>query len=133
MNPTEYNLYLNVDTNTKGHQQWFYFKAKNTFKDKHYTFHIRNFTKPFSLHRSGMKILMKSKKRCQEEERTNWDSPEDWVPIGEEMCYWRTDIQRSGWRVPGALNMDDEEDADEILDDLNILDGMVPLNTGDNN
>ena len=29
--------------------------------------------------------------------------------------------------------MDDEEDADEILDDLNILDGMVPLNTGDNN
>ncbi len=49
------------------------------------------------------------------------------------MCYWRTDIQRSGWRVPGALNMDDEEDADEILDDLNILDGMVPLNTGDNN
>jgi hypothetical protein len=49
------------------------------------------------------------------------------------MCYWRTDIQRSGWRVPGALNIDDEEDADEILDDLNILDGMVPLNTGDNN
>jgi hypothetical protein len=34
VNPTEYNLYLNVDTNTKGHQQWFYFKAKNTFKDK---------------------------------------------------------------------------------------------------
>jgi hypothetical protein len=49
------------------------------------------------------------------------------------MCYWRTDIQRSGWRVPGALNMDDEEDADEILDDLNILDGMAPLNNGDNN
>ena len=29
--------------------------------------------------------------------------------------------------------MDDEEDADEILDDLNILDGMAPLNNGDNN
>ncbi len=29
--------------------------------------------------------------------------------------------------------MDDEEDADEILDDLNILDGMVPLNSGDSN
>lgn len=29
--------------------------------------------------------------------------------------------------------MDDEEDADEILDDLNILDGMVPLNTGESN
>jgi hypothetical protein len=48
------------------------------------------------------------------------------------MCYWRTDIQRSGWRVPGALNLDDEEDADEILDDLNILDGMAPLGGTDN-
>ena len=76
---------------------------------------------------------MKSKKRCQEEETTNQDSPENWVPIGEDMCYWRTDIQRSGWRVPGALNLDDEEDADEVLDDLNILDGMAPLNTNDNN
>ena len=46
------------------------------------------------------------------------------------MCYWRTDIQRSGWRVPGALNLDDEEDADEIMDDLNILDGVAPLNEG---
>jgi hypothetical protein len=49
------------------------------------------------------------------------------------MCYWRTDIQRSGWRVPGALNLDDEEDADEVMDDLNILDGVVPLSGPDNN
>ena len=26
----KYNLYCKVDTNTKGHQQWFYFKVKNT-------------------------------------------------------------------------------------------------------
>jgi hypothetical protein len=108
MSPTEYNLYLNVDTNTKGHQQWFYFKVKNTFKDKKYTFNIRNFTKPFSLYRQGMKIMMKSKKHQEESE----DHKGEWQPIGDDICYWRTDIQRSGWRVPGPINLDDEEDDD---------------------
>ena len=28
--PTEYNLYMCFDTNTRGHFQWFYFKTKNT-------------------------------------------------------------------------------------------------------
>ena len=26
----KYNLFIKVDTNTKGHQQWFYFKVSNT-------------------------------------------------------------------------------------------------------
>lgn len=39
------------------------------------------------------------------------------------MCYWRTDIQRSGWRVPGPLNLDDEEDYDQYLDDINVIEG----------
>jgi hypothetical protein len=57
-----------------------------------------------------MKILMKSKKRCAEVTTDNAD--EWWRPVGEEMCYWRSEIQRSGWRVPGPLNLDDEEDDD---------------------
>lgn len=108
MTPTEYNLYLNVDTNTKGHQQWFYFKVKNTFRDKKYTFNIRNFTKPFSLYRQGMRVMMRSKKHQEESE----GGRAAWTPAGEELCYWRTDIQRSGWRVPGPVNLDDEEDDD---------------------
>jgi viroplasmin and RNaseH domain-containing protein len=106
--PTEYNLFLNVDTNTKGHQQWFYFKVKNTFKEKRYTFTIKNFTKPFSLHKHGMKVLMRSQKK-----RANLDHESDgWVSIKEEAIYQKTHIQRSGWRIPGAFNIDDEEDED---------------------
>jgi len=43
------------------------------------------------------------------------------------MSYWKTDIPRSGWRVPGPLDLDDEEDGDEILDDLNGIDGIAAL------
>jgi hypothetical protein len=28
----EYNLYMQVDSNSKGHQQWFYFRVSNTRK-----------------------------------------------------------------------------------------------------
>jgi cytosolic carboxypeptidase protein 2/3 len=31
-----YNLYMQVDTNTRGHQQWFYFRAKGGEKGKTY-------------------------------------------------------------------------------------------------
>lgn len=37
-------------------------------------------------------------------------------------------MQRSGWRVPGPLNLDDEEDDDQVLDDLNGVDGTAGLN-----
>jgi hypothetical protein len=43
---SDYNLYMQVDTNTKGHQQWFHFRVQNTKANKKYTFHIMNFTKP---------------------------------------------------------------------------------------
>lgn len=36
---------MQVDTNTRGHQQWFYFRVKNTKKERKYTFKIMNFTK----------------------------------------------------------------------------------------
>lgn len=37
---------MQVDTNTKGHQQWFNFRVKNTRKGRKYNFQIMNFTKP---------------------------------------------------------------------------------------
>ena len=37
---------MQVDTNTKGHQQWFYFRVKNAKPKKKYLFKIMNFTKP---------------------------------------------------------------------------------------
>jgi hypothetical protein len=37
---------MQVDTNTKGHQQWFYFRVRNTKREMNYKFMIMNFTKP---------------------------------------------------------------------------------------
>ncbi len=60
--------------------------------------------------------MMKSKKHQEESESSDCNNLDgfdsSWVPVGEEISYWRTDIQRSGWRVPGPLNLDDEEDDD---------------------
>lgn len=56
-----------------------------------------------------MKIMMRSKKHQEESEEVG---NQGWQPVGEEICYWKTDIQRSGWRVPGPINLDDEEDDD---------------------
>jgi len=33
ISPSEYRLYMQVDTNTRGHQQWFYFRVRNTRKN----------------------------------------------------------------------------------------------------
>ena len=54
---------MNVDTNTRGHQQWFYFRVRNIQKDTQYKFSIWNFTKPQSLYKNGMKLMWKSKKK----------------------------------------------------------------------
>jgi len=35
-----------------------------------------------------------------------------WIPTKEEAVYTRSTVARSGWRIPGPLNMDDEEDDD---------------------
>ena len=70
-------MYMQVDTNTKGHQQWFYFRVKNTRKDTRYLFSIMNFTKPGITGGSGYKknevfqrVVYKSKKNCDVEWRS---------------------------------------------------------------
>jgi len=57
--PLEYNLYMRVDTNTKGNQQWFYFSVEHAsfFKNKVVKFNINNFTKAESLYGVGMRIV----------------------------------------------------------------------------
>ena len=59
----EYNLYMRVDTNTKGHHQWFYFSVehKEHFYNKTVTFNIMNFTKEQALYNSGMRVVISRK------------------------------------------------------------------------
>lgn len=56
--PLNYDLYMRVDTNTRGHHQWFYFSIETpkTFEHQTVTFRVVNFTKPQSLYTSGMRI-----------------------------------------------------------------------------
>ena len=52
---------MNVDSNTRGHQQWYYFRVRNARPGVKYTFTLHNFTKGQSLYKKGMKILWNSK------------------------------------------------------------------------
>ena len=61
---------MQVDTNTRGHQQWFYFRVKGGKKGEEYTFYIMNFTKPgvtggkgYKMSEYDMRIMVRSKKK----------------------------------------------------------------------
>lgn len=126
MSIQKYNVFCKVDTNTKGHQQWFYFKVKNTRKDVRYHFSVCNFTKPFSLFKQGMQVQMFSKKRqiqhLEELKMEIKDSQEDkkaqispeairfrdegvvreiWTPAGSKIEYFKSKLERAGWTIPG--------------------------------
>ena len=46
----EYDLFMRVDTNTRGHHQWFYFSCKNQNYQGRVKFNILNFTKRDALY-----------------------------------------------------------------------------------
>ena len=56
--PNNYDLYMRVDTNTRGHHQWFYFSVDipECMKKQTVTFRVVNFTKPHSLYSNGMRV-----------------------------------------------------------------------------
>ena len=51
----EYDLLMRVDSNTKGHTTWFYFKVSNFSNKQKVKFNIINFQKSGLLYNSGMK------------------------------------------------------------------------------
>ena len=51
-----YDLFLRVDTNTKGHTNWFHFEVNKTKKFKTVTFNIVNMSKKDALFNYGMLI-----------------------------------------------------------------------------
>ena len=88
---------MNVDTNTRGHQQWFFFRVRNMKKDTKYKFNIWNFTKPKSLYQEGMKPMWRSKKKCKyqgiDTEEEGWEYiPQD--NIDGNISYYRSHLKR---------------------------------------
>lgn len=90
----EYHLFMNADTNTRGHQQWFFFRVRNTLKDVKYKFTIWNFTKPKSLYRDGMKPMWRSKKKCAEGEVEDQTEGWEYIPSQniENLNYTRSNL-----------------------------------------
>ena len=74
----EYDIYMRVDTNTKGHHQWFYFSvtSNSSFLGKKVKFNIVNFTKGSSLYTQGMRI-------CVSKRSTNYS----WCKGGDDIQY----------------------------------------------
>lgn len=106
LSDTEYDLYMTVDTNTKGHTQWFSFSVENTLAGNSVRFNIVNFTKGSSLLRSGLKPSFLS---ITEKKRTGMK----WSRVETAVTYQRNNYERPGWRR--SVPIDTEEDDDEIV------------------
>jgi hypothetical protein len=46
---------MRIDSNTKGHTSWFYFKVSNALPNQKYKFNIINFNKKYLPYKDGMK------------------------------------------------------------------------------
>ena len=57
----EYDLFMRVDSNTKGHTSWYLFQVKNTRKGQRIKFNICNFHKKSSLYTKGMRPYVLSR------------------------------------------------------------------------
>jgi hypothetical protein len=87
VNDNEYHMWLQNDVNTMGHTQWFFFRVQNTTKDLEVKFNIMNLSKPDSLFNHGMKPLIYSEKKVEEED-VGWFR--DWY----EISYFNNGIRK---------------------------------------
>ena len=90
----EYDLYLRVDSNTKGHIQWYNFKILNPQKLQKYKFNICNFQKRKSLYSRGMKPYLYSERKARKE-KVGWHQAGDFVRY-----------ERKQSKVAKAINME---------------------------
>lgn len=63
--PHEYDLFMRVDSNTRGHNSWFFFRIKNT-RAESVLLNICNFHKPNSLYTAGLQPYCFSKLTSKE-------------------------------------------------------------------
>jgi cytosolic carboxypeptidase protein 2/3 len=82
---------MRVDSNTRGHHQWFYFTCSNAVKGQRVKFNIVNFTKNASLYHQGMRINVFSQKdyeqRLAKITKKDVIGNEGWTKGGENIVY----------------------------------------------
>jgi hypothetical protein len=86
---------MRVDTNTRGHHQWFYFSVEyeegSPFAGQTVKFNVVNFTKKASLYTYGMRVCI-----CRRSGDYKWHKG------GENVTYGTSHVQRSTSRRPYA-------------------------------
>ena len=97
----EFECFMRVDANTRGHLQWFYFKMFNLKKDETYKLNICNFHKAKSLYTRGMRPFLFS-------HRANEEQPVGWQQGGQNIEY-----SRSRPKVEEALLGKEEREEEE--------------------
>lgn len=89
---------MRVDSNTRGHLQWYYFKITNLRKDCVYQLNICNFQKAKTLYNRGMKPYILSHRDLKEK-------GEGWRQGGYDILY-----AKSSSKTYRRLLEDDEDD-----------------------
>ncbi|EAR84877.2 zinc carboxypeptidase family protein (macronuclear) [Tetrahymena thermophila SB210] len=85
--PKEYDLVLQNDTNSKGNTQWFFFSVQGTQKNQIVRFNIVNLMKNDSLFNYGMRPVVFSKKKNEQEQQ-------GWFRGGFNISYFKNQILR---------------------------------------
>lgn len=125
MNPSEFDLFLRIDSNTRGHTQWFYFSIRNGKKLGKFTFNLCNLTKPHTLYEqqnnigsvgsSGMRPYIFSKQKSQKYNQT-WEQGGSNVSVVEKPFRYDLVYQMIDPSVVYRLSFDYEfeEEDDEV-------------------
>ena len=79
----EFDLFLRIDSNTRGHTQWFYFSIQNGSKTGKVTLNICNLTKANTLYDQGMRPYIFSKRKY-EKYKVPWQQDGENVTLGEK-------------------------------------------------
>lgn len=85
---TEYNLSMAIDTHTRGHTQWYYFRVRGARAGVPYRFNLINMQKGRSLYENGLRPLLYSEKRAAVE-------GVGWHRAGDDVCYYANFFPRT--------------------------------------
>lgn len=104
----EYHMMLQNDVNTHGHTQWFFFRVQNTKKHLSVRFNMLNLCKPDSLFNEGMRVLVYSEKKAEEEDI-------GWFRGGYNIAYYQNGIRAKKSYYTLTFTYDFEYDDDSVF------------------
>ena len=101
--PWEYDLYMRVDTNTRGHHQWFFFSisydCEGQFSDQKLKFNVCNFTKQTSLYQYGMRICF-----ARQSQGYIWHKAGENITYGKSKAVRRSNVDPAKTRYYNCMS-----------------------------